>query len=312
MASLHQKHHMAGLRLNSANMAFLRKYGETPCSLDWANPSMDYASERNLLVEQERLLATDPAYGHIEWPGVRRNLSRTATRALDVLDFMASHSRALRAIEIANGLNLSPSSLNQLLKSMADSGYIVFDPRLKVYYPSPRLSRLASWLDGIYYGQDVLQRELERLFRASGALVMISTRTGSFVQIVQSLAPAGWSHPVESGTKLLLVESTLGKALLVTATELEVLELCREIGLDAGRRTALLSELQQIRATGYLLGSFTEANAVATIAMPMPAPHCGLPLVVSLSNRSAAVQERKNLYRTLLHDFVRALEAERA
>jgi DNA-binding IclR family transcriptional regulator len=260
-------------------------------------------------MEKRRARTSPRNHAHVERPGIRRNLSRSATRALDVLDFMASHSRPPRAIEIANGLDLSPSTLDQLLKSMADSGYVVFDPRLKVYYPSPRLSRLASWVDGIYYGQDVLQRQLEQLFRASGALVLISTMTGPFVQIVQSLAPAGWESPVESGTRLLLVESTLGKVLLTGMTEQEVLELCGDMDVDPVVRSALLGELQQIRSTGYLLGSFTQGNAVASIAMPMPATRSGLPLVVSLSDSAPVLREREGLYLSLLKAFVTALSA---
>src|SRR3546814_9478802 len=85
-----------------------------------------------------------PGHERIEWPGLKRNLSRSATRALDVLDYMAALGRPLRAVEVASGMELNPSSANQLLKTMADSGYLIFDPRLKLYHPSPRLSRFRS------------------------------------------------------------------------------------------------------------------------------------------------------------------------
>ena len=57
------------------------------------------------------------------WPmrvmraGDRRSLSRSATRALDVLEYFGQVRRPLRAVEIARQFSLHPSTVNQLLKT---------------------------------------------------------------------------------------------------------------------------------------------------------------------------------------------------
>ena len=79
-------------------------------------------------------------------PGDRRSLSRSATRALDVLELFGQERRSLRAIEIAKALGLHPSTANQLLKTMVDSAHLTFDAVAKSYLPSPRLGRFGGWM----------------------------------------------------------------------------------------------------------------------------------------------------------------------
>src|SRR5690606_14818464 len=64
----------------------------------------------------------------IKHPGQRRNISKSAVRALDVLEHFAAVRRPLRATDIAHALDIHPSSADQLLKSMVDSGYLLIDP----------------------------------------------------------------------------------------------------------------------------------------------------------------------------------------
>ncbi|OYX21979.1 MAG: hypothetical protein B7Z04_00960 [Rhodobacterales bacterium 32-66-9] len=61
----------------------------------------------------------------IRHPGERRNISKSAVRALDVLEHFAAVRRPLRATDIANALDLHPSSADQLLKSMVDAAYLL-------------------------------------------------------------------------------------------------------------------------------------------------------------------------------------------
>src|SRR3546814_14241956 len=84
----------------------------------------------------------------------------------------------------------------------ADSGYLIFDPRLKLYHPSPRLSRFASWLNDRFFGPKVLELALKKLNEKTNQLVILSARTGYFVQILEAVFPSEWPEPVFSGTKL--------------------------------------------------------------------------------------------------------------
>ncbi len=62
---------------------------------------------------------------NIQHPGGKRNLSKSATRALDILEYFAMVGRPLRAREIAQAFDFHASSTDQLLKTMVDSAYLI-------------------------------------------------------------------------------------------------------------------------------------------------------------------------------------------
>ncbi len=49
---------------------------------------------------------------NVRRPGDRRSLSRSATRALDVLELFGETRRPLRAVEMSKALGMHPSSMN--------------------------------------------------------------------------------------------------------------------------------------------------------------------------------------------------------
>ena len=71
-------------------------------------------------------------------PGKLSHYSKSAIRALDVLELFCRTGHKLRAREIAQALNIGPSSADLLLKTLIDGGYLAFDPLTKYYWPSPR------------------------------------------------------------------------------------------------------------------------------------------------------------------------------
>lgn len=220
---------------------------------------------------------------HVVWPGVRRNLSRSATRALDVLDYMALLGRPMRAVEVAGGLDLTSSTADQLLKTMADSGYLIFDPRLKLYQPSPRLCRMASWVNAAFFGEGALDDVMRELAETTGQLVMLSARAGLFVQILEIAYPSDWPQPISSGTKLPLLSSTIGKALLLAEPDAELVDLAADCALSSDALDALRDDIRLARKDGYAFGRFTMTSPIATIALRLPSRGVSAPLVFSLS-----------------------------
>ena len=99
------------------------------------------------VIDNNRSGAGHPAKNvQVRRPGERRSLSRSATRALDVLELFGEMRRPLRAIEMSKALGLHPSSINQLLKTMVESAHLTFDAHLKTYLPSPRLAQFSAWM----------------------------------------------------------------------------------------------------------------------------------------------------------------------
>jgi DNA-binding IclR family transcriptional regulator len=162
-----------------------------------------------------------PPQGEVQLPGGRRNLAKSATRALDVLEYFAAMKRPLRATEIGHAFGWHSSSTDQLLKTMVDSGYLIFEAARKLYRPSPRLVRFGAWLTGDYYGGERLHRLLNLVHSRSGEIVTLAVRQDEQMQVVDIIQPVS-PHPAAKGVKVPLIGSTLGGAYLAGRPDSEI------------------------------------------------------------------------------------------
>jgi DNA-binding IclR family transcriptional regulator len=135
----------------------------------------------------------------VKRPSERRSLSRSATRALDVLEYFGQARRPLRAMEIAKALDLHPSTTNQLLKTMVDSAHLVFDARAKTYLPSHRLAAFSAWLVESWGGDERLRGLVREVAAATGEIVTLTTPNDLFMQILDVAGPPPTTPPTQRG-----------------------------------------------------------------------------------------------------------------
>src|SRR5262245_9870 len=88
------------------------------------------------------------ACGPIRQP---KSTSKSASRALEVLEYLGKVRKAVRAKQICDTLRLPSSTGDQLLKTMVSSGFLIFDPIEKTYHPSPRLLQFSTWLSSVCF-----------------------------------------------------------------------------------------------------------------------------------------------------------------
>lgn len=124
-----------------------------------------------MISEMARTGVPSPPSPGMKRPSDRRSLSRSATRALDVLEYFGVARQPLRAIEIARMLGMQPSTTDQLLKTMVDSAHLVFDARSKTYLPSPRLIGFSGWIIETYGAGEVLRELVRDVQQRTGLLV---------------------------------------------------------------------------------------------------------------------------------------------
>lgn len=235
---------------------------------------------------------TSPQLRH---PGERRNISKSAIRALDVLEYFAIVKRPLRATDIAHALELHPSSTDQLLKTMVDSAYLLIDPMEKLYYPSPRLVRFANWLTSGYYGGENLCRLIETLAAQTGDTVTLSAPHGAWLQIVDVAEPVTSPGLIRKGSRAAVLTSTIGEAFLAAQTDHEVTRWIRRTPearrMDDGEIRILLDSLRAPREAGYVCG-LSDENQLFSIAMALPRPAAGALLVLGLAGPFARTSNR--------------------
>jgi len=216
-----------------------------------------------------------------------------------VLEYFGELRRPLRAIDIVTAFDMPPSSADQLLKTLAGAGYLIFDDRTKLYRPAPRLLGFASWMnDGCFAGCDV-ERLIIDLRRTTGEFVSLTVQNDCEMQIVYYSATAEWEGEYVSKhlyeRKVPVLGSVAGCALLSQVADCDL----ARIRLRT-RKSALIKPYEQVvaevrraRQNGYAAGDMTPYRnygvridfpwAVGCIAMALPpAALGGTPAVIGI------------------------------
>lgn len=239
------------------------------------------------------------AHVRVKRPGDRRSLSRSATRALDVLELFGVTRRALRAVEISRALGTHPSTTNQLLKTMLDSGHLAFDARAKTYLPSPRLAEFSAWIMASYGADGRLRDLIDEVHGATGMVVTISTPNDLFMQLIDCAVPDG--ERGERGLSVSVFGSAIGSAYLAMLDDGEVRRLADRARVPAAEIPTILQDLAQIREAGFADGA-TAGSDYWSIAMPLPMRGLRVPTVLGLAGAADEVRERLDALHAVMRE----------
>jgi len=185
----------------------------------------------------------------------RKNHSKSATRALDILDFLANADSPRRASDIAEAFDLARSSANPLLKSMVDGGYLLIDPDSMGYWPSFRAVRMGHRLSDARRSMDRLCGIVEEVHACSGEAVTLTVQNDCAMQIMAFKGGEGVTPEV--GTKLPVLGSTIGSAVLTTKTSAAISRLIRRsrrqyvIANEEDWGASFLQQIRLFRMKGF-------------------------------------------------------------
>ena len=235
-------------------------------------------------------------------PENRRSMSRSASRALDVLEYFGRARRPSRAVEISRALEMHPSTANQLLKTLVESGHLVFDGQAKTYLPSPRLIGFSSWVVASYGAVDRYRMMLRDIHAATGALVTLTAPNDLFMQVVDVEGP---SERDPRGLHVsLFASAAIGNAYLSAIPNAEIERLSRRARLPRQAYSQLLRIVSHVRKEGFSEGPTIDGRMHA-IAVPLPAI-APTPLVVAIAAEAERVQNQsRTIYGKMCEAIVR-------
>ena len=180
---------------------------------------------------------------------------KSATRTLDIIEYVVAHDRPLVAQEIAVALGIPVSSLSYLLGTLVDRGYLAREGRR--YSAGPGLQRLQASPGGFSLAERAAP--LVRTLR-----VQLNETTSFFVRsewdveaIVTETSEQALRYAVPTGTRLPMHALASGKALLAALPDDE---LERYFAESERRRftpdtvtaeKALRRQIAEIRRTGF-------------------------------------------------------------
>lgn len=224
----------------------------------------------------------------VKRPSERRSLSRSATRALDVLEYFGEARRPLRAVEIAKALGLHASTTDQLLKTMVDSAHLVFDARTKAYAPSHRLARFGAWVVESYGAEERLPALIAEVQSQSGEIATLTTPNDLFMQIVDLAGVSPSGQPTERGLRISMFGSAVGAAYLATLADAEITRLATRARLPAAELAEVLASAERIRRDGFAEGPSADGSAWS---LATPLPRLGLsPIVLGVAGPTARMR----------------------
>ncbi len=184
---------------------------------------------------------------------------KSATRTLDIIEYVVAHPRPLVAQEIATALGIPVSSLSYLLATLVDRNYLVREGRR--YSPGPGLDKLQLHAEA--YTLADRAAPLVRTLRVQlNETTSFWVREGWEVEaLVTELSEQALRYAVPTGNRMPLHPLAAGKALLAQLSDAELdryfaeTERQRYTPSTVTSEKAMRKEIAEIRKTGF---SFTD------------------------------------------------------
>ena len=250
------------------------------------------------------------------WPDTNR-VSKSGARVLEILEWFSDNRRPAIAQEIAQVLGLPVSSAADLLKSLVETGHLLFDKDNKTYFPSPRVLRLS--LSVLPYSMDSagLSGIVRKLQARTGACVSVSAQNGRHMQFVHILpTPGVVLNEVHEGLKFPIVGTASGIAILATKADTDVISLVRKATAGSAARAreeTIQSTLQQVRLArkrGYAVSFFDQLQYAMSVAVTLNEPRAHYPLALCAGGSKANFQGREqdiaDIMRQVISDYLHA------
>jgi IclR family acetate operon transcriptional repressor len=182
---------------------------------------------------------------------------KSATRTLDIIEYVVAHDRPLVAQEIAIALGIPVSSLSYLLGTLVERGYLARDGRR--YSAGPGLQRLQARSGG--FSLAVRAAPLVRTLR-----VQLNETTSFFIRsawdveaIVTESSEQALRYSIVTGQRLPMHALAGGKALLAALSDDELdryfaeSERTRFTPTTVTAEKALRRDLTEVRRTGFAI-----------------------------------------------------------
>lgn len=179
---------------------------------------------------------------------------KSATRTLDILEYVVGHGRPASAAEIAGALNIPISSLSYLLATLIERGYLARAGRL--HTPGPALARLVPAGRGEKLADRVAPRVRSLSLQLNETVAFFVRHGFEMEAIASEVSAQALRYTVELGRPLPLHAFAAGKAILAALGETELDDYFATVERIAYRpqtitsEPALRAELARIRENG--------------------------------------------------------------
>jgi DNA-binding IclR family transcriptional regulator len=247
---------------------------------------------------------------NVAWPDPAR-LSKSGVRVLEILEWFSDTRRPAIAQEIAQVLELPISSASDLLKSLVETGHLLFNKDDKTYYPSPRVLRLSLSLLPNELDSAGLLGILRDLRARTGECVAINSLNGHQMQFLSILpSPSVVQEQDLAGLKYPLIGSASGSAILATKRDFEIIEIVKKATVPCSSREraeaiqTTLESARLARKRGYAVSYLDQWPSAMSVAVTLPEQESRYPLALCIGGRKADLRGREEYLANLMRQTI--------
>ncbi len=243
---------------------------------------------------------------------------KSATRVIEVLEYFRVSQQPRSMTQVAGDLGYPQSSATVLLKTMVTLGYLNFDRRDRVYFPTPKVTALGEWIPRALFGNGRIIDALNDVHAATGEGTFLGTKNDIYLQYVKTkISIHALRFHIDEGTIRPITRSAAGWILLSALPEEKIDNIVRRaniaIATPSERVTTaeIMKRLAEIRAQGYAAAENVPLKGGATIAVLLPATVQGQTVTLALGGVADRVKSNFKSYLAALQTAAESVRVER-
>lgn len=213
---------------------------------------------------------------------------KSCLRTLEVIEYFMRSRVPARTIEISEALGMPNSSADEILRTLAHSGYLSYNPSSKLYSPSYKIVANAISIQNSFFGGGHIDRIMKDMQRETGATVFLTQQNDCWVESVAEVSGA-WvatDEPPVYRNELICFDqdswrpsTNFAAAMLAQQSNVAIVQLAartQRLGLGPkgpALMKTLVDRIANTRTRGFALCRRKAAIPVDSIAMPLRMPH---------------------------------------
>lgn len=232
---------------------------------------------------------------------------KSAMRALEIMEFFRAVKQPRSMSEISIALGYPQSSTTVLLKTLISLGYLNFNRKERLYFPTLKVSALGDWIaSSLFSSQDILE-VLHDIHTETGETVAISTKNDiylQYIQIIQSVhalrfhVDANEIRPLTMSSNGWMLMSTMNdKAIDNTVRRANIITQKDGIRFEV---EDMMARIQRIREQGYASAEHIPFVGGGTICVLLPITIQGQPVTIGLGGSLDRIKQNYDHYLELL------------
>jgi IclR family KDG regulon transcriptional repressor len=260
-------------------------------------------------------------------PAMTQRSIKSAERTLRLFELFSRRQERLTVSDVARGLDIPQPSASMLLTNLAALGYLEYDRFDRSYAPTIRVVLLGSWIGPRLGGRQSLASRLDDLHSSVGEDIFVGIQNGAYAQIVQARSTVKWQKlpatrhspawgaehgthdlSIDSGQMFSLTRTAIGRVLLMSKADAELVRLVRRCNAEAESRhrvneVAFMALIEEVRRNGYAVTTGHFSPGRRSIAIPVTSRTDRVPFGIGVAGPIDRIEAKRDLILQGLHAF---------